>query len=769
MNRKTVTYLTIFITLLFLGAFLLRNEFPVFLRWYLVLFIMGIGLFPFTAFLFESFEDHGWLFGKVIAIASGGYVSWLLVTGGLQQFTSRRCIVITLIIFGICWFYFTGKPYRRLLKMDMILTEEIIFLAFLLMWTYFFCFRPEAYGTEKYMDYGFMVSMERSIELPAKDMWYGLSGINYYYGGQYFAVYLSKLCYLPVRYTYNLMRASVAAFAFAIPFSIVYHMLRSRLQKQNGAAAWSIAGGCIAGAAVSLAGNVHYVLYGLFGKVFRLQGYLEYWWPHSTRYIGHNPKIEADECIHEFPSYSFVLGDLHAHMLNIIFVLTIIGLLYCWIRQVRRLELARIEQERIRQEQQLHRPSKFKGEKSWKIFLRRNGLEAPLLVAGGLVGLCKFTNYWDYVIYFTVTAFVCVMVALYRYHDSPVRAVGSVVLHMGEALVLSQVIPLPFVLNFYKMVSGVGISVYHTAPYQFAILWGLPAAVCFLLFVIVILEYRKQYAGMQMNAPESGYHPITDFFQLAPQSDRFALTMGICALGLVILPELVYVRDIYGGGFSRANTMFKLTYQAYILFALIIGYALIRLLAVSGKLIVRIATIILMGIFALTLGYLPYSVKEWFGNVTDRNRFAGLDATTFMYSVYPEDAGAIDWLRTYVKGQPLVLEASGDSYSDYCRVSALTGLPTLEGWHDHEWLWRGDTKDLDAKNEDIRSIYEAGDPDSAARLMTKYGISYLFVGSCEHEKYVIHDDVLQEIGEVIFRDGSTYIVQFMTGEEDESV
>ena len=769
MSRKTVTYLTIFIVLLFLGAFLLQNEFPVFLRWYLILLIMGIGLFPFTAFLFDSFEDHGWMFGKVISIAVGGYVSWLFITGGLQQFTSRRCIVMTLIIFGICWFYFTGKAHRRPLKMDLVLSEEILFLALLLMWTYFFCFRPEAYGTEKFMDYGFLVSMERSIELPAKDMWYGLSGINYYYGGQYFTVYLSKLSYLSVRYTYNLMRAAVAAFAFTMPFSLVYHMLRSRLQERKCSAAWSITGGCVAGAAVSFAGNVHYVLYGLLGKVLRLQGYEDYWFPDSTRYIGHNPIIAGDACIHEFPSYSFVLGDLHAHMLNIIFVLAIIGLLYCWIRRVRRLELASIEQERIRQEQQLHRPSKFKGENSWKIFIRRNALETPLILAGCLVGLCKFTNYWDYVIYLTVTAFVCVMVALYRYHDSPFRAVGSLVLHMGEVGVLSQLVPLPFIMNFDKTVSGVGIALFHSAPYQLVILWGLPAAVCILLFVVVLLEYRKQYDAIRMNNTDSSIHPVTGFFRLAPQSDRFALTMGICALGLVIIPELVYVRDIYEEGFSRANTMFKLTYQAYILFALIMGYALIRLLIVSGKVIVRGLAIVLTGIFALTLCYFPYAVSEWFENVTDRNKFAGLDATTFMYTVYPEDAGAIDWLRTYVKGQPLVLEASGDSYSDYCRVSALTGLPTLEGWYVHEWLWRGNTEDLDAKNEDIRSIYEADNPDKAAEKMKEYGISYLFVGSCEHEKYNIHDDVLQEIGEVIFRDGSTYIVQFMTGEEDGSV
>ena len=154
----------------------------------------------------------------------------------------------------------------------MILTEEAVFLAVLLMWVYIFCFRPEAYGTEKFMDYGFLVSMERSLELPAKDMWYGLSGINYYYGGQYFTVYLSKLAYLPVRYTYNLMRATVAAFAFTMPLSLVYHLLHLRLQDVRNSSRWSAVGGVIAGTAVSLAGNVHYVLYGLFGKFCGCRG-----------------------------------------------------------------------------------------------------------------------------------------------------------------------------------------------------------------------------------------------------------------------------------------------------------------------------------------------------------------------------------------------------------------------------------------------------------------------------------------------------------------
>ena len=42
--------------------------------------------------------------------------------------------------------------------------------------------------------------------------------------------------------------------------------------------------------------------------------------------------------------------------------------------------------------------------------------------------------------------------------------------------------------------------------------------------------------------------------------------------GLIVISEFVYVRDIYESRNARANTMFKLTYQAYMLFGMTMGY-----------------------------------------------------------------------------------------------------------------------------------------------------------------------------------------------------
>ena len=134
--------------------------------------------------------------------------------------------------------------------------------------------------------------------------------------------------------TYNLMRTFVAAFAFVYPFSLVRQMTKDRLYgRLDGKKKYlpSLAG-VTAGIAVSIAGNVHYIVYRCVLPLIRkIQGVAEtasYWFPDATRYIGYNPVNDSDKTIHEFPCYSFVLGDLHAHVVNVMFVTFLVGMLF---------------------------------------------------------------------------------------------------------------------------------------------------------------------------------------------------------------------------------------------------------------------------------------------------------------------------------------------------------------------------------------------------------------------------------------------------------
>lgn len=724
MSRKATIYSVGIIGLILATIPLLGADNVPFLKWWLMVLILGLGYYPLGAVLFSSLRDRGYIFSKVLGIGLAGFLTWVLVVCGAAKFTSGAVIAVTAVSMALCWILYIKKAEKKTLDLDLVLGEELIFLAFFLLWTYFAGFRPEAKGTEKFMDYGFMAAMTRSDTLPARDLWYSAGNMNYYYGGQYYAVFLTKLSFTRIQETYNLMRTLVAAFAFVLPFNLVFHMIREIPRKVKAVPGWIAAlGGLLAGAAVSLAGNMHYVLYGLFGDVFKLSGYEDYWFPNSTRYIGHNP-LTDDQCIHEFPSYSFVLGDLHAHVVNVMFVLLTVGILYAWMKGIRERE-----------------------EEGQAFSVKKLLLEPAVIACGVLTGIFHWTNYWDFVIY-TTAALICIFfTAMYRYRGQAKAVAAATVLQTAEVFVLGTLAALPFTSSFETMVSGIAFSKYHTVLYQFLILWGLPFALVLILLLAVLIKYLRAYRGPGR---------FREFFRRVSLSDTFALILGICGIGLVLIPELIYVRDIYENGYARSNTMFKLTYQAFILFGMAMAYAIVRLLLWKGRKLARTLGAAGLAMVLLTCGYFGYSVKCWFGNVLDVSGYRCLDATAYLENVYPEDAAAIRWLNENVEGNPVVLEANGDSYSDYCRVSAMTGLPTVLGWYVHEWLWRGDTADLNEKSAEIQTIYTSGDREAVEELLEKYEVEYIFVGSCEREKYGenLNEDLLRSLGEEVFPGGT---------------
>lgn len=728
-----------------LSAFLLQGDVWTFWTWYLLALVLGAAAMPLTGRLFRRFQDRGWMFSKVTAIAVSGFLTWFLVAIKIIKFTTMTCIVVTLVcaaasLILYCREQKAGFECIPFAHLDLVYAEELLFFAAFLLWTYFAGFHPAAYGTEKFMDYGFMEAMMRSKTLPATDLWYSQGKINYYYGGQYFAVFLTKLSGAKVELTYNLMRTFVAGLAFAMPFSLVHQMVTDRLGKTR--SRWKKAlpsvTGILAGISVSIAGNMHYVVYGqIIPFIQKLKGeeVSSYWFPDATRYIGFNPDVE-DKTIHEFPCYSFVLGDLHAHVVDIMFVLLLLGLLYAWMKKVRTTELSGESMSR---------------RKFWKKQL----LMPQLLATGALLGMFHWTNYWDFVIYFVVTCGAALFMNIIGQKGKIRWALGVTAAQAAEILILATVIIMPFTLQFdtSNMVQGIALAQHHSLPHQLLVLWGLPGILTILFVVSLLIEKLR---GAEQ---KSLYHLLTSI----RLPDLFAVLMGLCAIGLVLIPELVYVRDIYENGNARANTMFKLTYQAYIMFGMTMIYAIFRLLVIGKNKILKVLAFIGLFSFVWTCGYFGNSVHSWFGEVWKPSQYKGLNATAFLETDFPEDVNGIRWLKENISDAPVVLEANGDSYSEYERVSAMTGLPTIMGWYVHEWLWRGNLSDLNAKIEEIQEIYTSTDETRVKELLEEYNVSYIFVGSCERNKYGadMNNDLLKSLGEVVFQDSEypTYIVK----------
>ena len=744
-GKKRILQLLLAIALIGGSAYLLKGDVWTFWTWWLLAGVLGLCAMPLTGRLFQGFADKGWIFSKALAIAVTGFFTWFLVSIKLAAFTTLTCVAVVLIFVVCCILLFLYQSRKGIWCMpeghgDLVFWEEVIFFAAFLMWTYFAGFHPQAYGTEKFMDYGFMEAMMRSTTLPATDLWYSQGKINYYYGGQYFAVFLTKLSVTKVAKTYNLMRTFVAAFAFAMPFSLVYQMVRDRMDGQLTGKKRCVPpmAGLTAGISLSLAGNGHYIVYRwVLPWIQKLQGVesdSSYWFPDATRYIGYNPYREEDRTIHEFPSYSFVLGDLHAHVVNILFVLLLIGILYAWMKKMKSQRLDQVDL----------RTSAF-----WK----REMLSPYLLLAGLLLGMYQWTNFWDFVIYFVVTGGVMLFGNIVRLGGRIRKILAVTIVQALELLAVSYLVILPFTIQFDSMVDGVGIAKYHSYFYQLLVLWGIPVLLVLVFVISLLREKLKQVE----------HKSLYSLMAATDVPDLFALITGLCAFGLILIPELVYVRDIYENGNARANTMFKLTYQAYILFALTMGYGIYRLLIVTRNKLSKVLAGVVLFFLVWTFGYLGNSVKAWFGDVWKVSDYQGLDATTFLEQQVPEDAAAIRWLRANITGSPVVLEAPGDSYTKYERVSAATGLPTVIGWRVHEWLWRSNVADVDFKAEDVRRIYTSTDEDQVKRLLTNYDVSYIFVGSTEREKYgdSLNESLLQSLGTVVFQDETydTYIIK----------
>ena len=760
---KKAAYLIITITLVILGKWLLQGDLMSFLQWWITIACIGIIFLPITTLIFGNFHDKGYLFAKAIGLAVTGYLMWFMSSLHIMKFTTLSgfvCVVISLI-FNVIIFASTQKNrknsfapesfrsrYSSIQKLtDTILGEELLFFGLFLLFTYIRGFKPEAYGTEKFMDYGFMTSMMRCEYMPPEDFWFSGTKLNYYYVGQYLATFLTKISRVKVSSGYNLMLMMGGAFTVVFSYSLVYNIALRFLKdrKKNGRLIPFISG-LIGGAAVCLAGNMHYPVFQwlvpLVRRFFGMEaGDDHYWFPDATRYIGYHPETN-DKTIHEFPAYSFVLGDLHAHVINITFVLTVLAILFAWMSERKDLQ--------------------GREKPIWK-----DVFHPALITIAFLIGLFHTTNFWDFPIYYVVSGAVILFTNLMVYNFRGKKVVLVTALQGILIILGSELIALPFTLNFAQISTNICLTVARTPLNQLIILWGLPVTIVIAFLCYILSDYYKDRKDNLNLDERKATRVIPHFFERIAISDLYILTIGLCAIGLVLIPEIIYVEDIYSGDYKRANTMFKLTYQAFIMFGLCFGYVFIRLLSYGRTMKQRKTAALGLALFLLSLCYIQNAVNAWYGNILKPSEYEGLDATAFMETTMPDDDLAINWLNENVSGIAVVLEAPGDSYTDYERVSVMTGLPTVLGWHTHEWLWKGDTTLLDARTADIETIYTSTDDTTVRQLLKKYEVAYLYVGKLEQEKYTtINHELLKGLGNVVFLSPAnqekayeTYIVQ----------
>ena len=758
------------------------------LLWYAILFLFSLVMLPVAFKIFGKFGSGGFFASKVLGLVTVSLVIWTLTYMRIFRFNYVFVIIAFLLVGFLSYF---PKSFRSNLMeklgdqylIEKIVVEETVFAIALVVLCYIKGFSPAINGEEKFMDYGFIQTMLRSAELPAKDIWLAGYNINYYYYGQFIWAMVIKLSCITPAIAYNIAMCSAIAIPFTMCFSFGTMLIEAA--QMNGLHENRIIRyitGLLAGFAAMIFGNSHSFFYDSEGgghgflEFLQNQGFNvgdidNFWYPDSTRFIGWNPKVETnggDFTIHEFPFYSYLIGDLHAHVISVMTVILIAMILLALIIASKAPASASAKHLDLK-------GGRFPKDE-YKILLTPH-----IVIVAVLLGVSQMTNYWDFLSYFIFCSMALLIsntrkTAQFSTIASAILFCGNVIgilaiymvaghnvlVHIALQFILliisyiltgmfpsalsrtsfgmsfifliSHLVAAPFNLKFDMISNTLGKVKNRSSLFQLAILWGTHLLIC-LVFIVITVIFKNNKIGSsdkkskknrnkssgEANDGLNRFNPIASFFADRNIVDIYICGMIVVAILLVIAPELFYVRDIYTSGYLRANTMFKFGFAAFIILAICVSYVIMRLFWVVTKkgsysLVCLILAWVFIALMFIPAHYPKIALEQRCGEIK-RDLYQGLDGTEYLIDrdsaqSYIEGPGnlvsykeCIEWFNENVKGTPVICEAYGDSYKDNNMVSAYTGLPTVIGWQVHEWLWR--FKGVINKEKDILE----SDPD----------------------------------------------------------
>lgn len=327
--------------------------------WYLLISIIGWLTFPLAYRLLSFLGDRGYAFSRILGLLLWGYVFWLLASlrilrndlGGLLL-----ALFLTLAMSGFALRSIGLKQIGAWLRsqIKLVLSVEALFLLSFAFMVVIRAANPEILGTEKPMELAFINAILSSPEFPPHDPWLSGYAISYYYFGYVMVAMMAKMTGVPGSIAFNLGISLVFSLTALGAYGMVYDLLIIRRQ----------AGGTRDS---SLPSHTTYVsLRALLGPLFILlisnvEGFLEvlharglfwrtndtgelissfwswlgilnlneaptqpftwnpsrylWWWRASRVVQDYDFQGNWKEIIDEFPVFSYLLADLHPHVL----------------------------------------------------------------------------------------------------------------------------------------------------------------------------------------------------------------------------------------------------------------------------------------------------------------------------------------------------------------------------------------------------------------------------------------------------------------------
>jgi YYY domain-containing protein len=799
-----------------------------FLSWYVLITLLGWLTFPLAYYLLPALTDRGYTFSRAMGMLVWGYVFWLLASFGIAQNDVGGLLLGLVILGGLsAWAFISCRSEiinwfnenRRL-----IITTELLFLLGFGFMAFVRSANPEIVGTEKPMELMFINGIMNSPTFPPRDLWLSGYSISYYYFGYVMASMLAMFTSVPGTMAFNLMVSLIFGLSAIGAYGILYNLLaNSQFPIPNSQPATvnrksPILRPLLAPLFLLIVSNVEGFLEILHRKGFfwnfnadgsatssfwkwldlkdlsdpPLQplGWIPerfWWWWRASRVIqDYDLNGTGREVINEFPFFSYLLSDLHPHVLampfNLLAIAVALNIFFGGWRG---------------------RTNLFFGE----LRINKVGFLTIALVLGGLA----FLNTWDILI---AGALIVFSYALAR-----VREEGwgweriEDILLLGIPAVLTAVIMyLPFYIGFDSQLGGILPNfMYPSRGAQIWVMWGILFVPLFayliylwrskapanwrsslltaLGLVVVLLAamfligfialgvkpdlvsaiLAEQARDINAFIADSMARRLAHIggtltllalfipalaFLLRSENSNSAFVLLMVALGalLILGPEFLYLRDNFG---YRINTIFKFYYQAWIVLSLAAAYiSLVLLRSLRGAANVAFSMVF---VFVLIVG-LTYPTLSLLNKTNNFNPPFGFTLDDFdrVQRENPDEAAAIQWLRSAPDG--IVAEAVGGAYSNYARISVYTGLPTVLGWGNHEGQWR-DYALQGSRAQDIETLYTTNDWTTTQDIINRYNVRYIFVGNLERSTYHVNEEKFNRFLKPVFQQGNVTVYE----------
>ena len=766
--------------------------------WWLTVVLLGWIAFPITFVALNGLSDRGYTLTRNVALLIIAWASWFLASVRLLPFTQAALWAVTLMIAIISTLIAWSRrdemiKWLRENRQHIVITESLALALFL-----FFLFVRwgngdlwhTAYGGEKPMDFSYFNAVLKSTSFPPYDPWFGGGYLNYYYYGFVIVATVTKMIGVVPSFAYNLILPMLFSLIGTGAFGVAYNLVASRPQTSEVSKTSEVSdsqspisnlqspishpylAGLLACAFMILLGNLGE--FDVIGKALTRSAPADFkpWLPYPyisdiqrglagfwNVYVQGGPVLigtgewywnatrvipdQGTMPITEFPYFTFLYADLHAHM--IVLAMTLIAVAWC-------VSLALGARQKI----------------GWVEF-------AGIWIIGGITfGVIRPSNLSDYQTYW-ILGCVAVLYSEWRKHEDVTLAflIGAgwrCALLIGASILFYQ----PYTawrgegygaaelwsgdktpISAYLTVQGLFLFVIFTflltetrrwmqrtylddvKEYAFTALLGLIAVAALAIGmwylgypIMLIVIPLTLWCGLLMLRPD------------AEPERRSALALIGLGLALTMLVEVVVAK----GDIGRMNTVFKFYLQVWTFFSVAAGAAVAWIVSQMPEwdnLSRRLWQTILIALMLVAFSYTSLSTAAKLRDRMAPDAPRTLDGMTYMaYAKYADqgqdidlkwDYEAIQWMLRNVKGSPVIVEVNTSEYKWGSRYTINTGLPGVMGWNWHQRQQRVVVPPtlITDRVEAINNFYRTTDSKAAQDFLKKYDVSFIIVGGYE--------------------------------------